>query len=123
MALNKLRGELKAIGITQDEAGELLGMSGNNFNRKLAETVPITRAEMCAIRDKWFPETSLDYLFASDGDVPSEAEQAKSRVEALVENIASDGTPMDREKVEIIGDLMESAERCDPAHVNHVLSI
>lgn len=123
MALNKLRGELKAIGVTQEEVAELLEMSANNFNRKLAETVPITRTEMCAIRDKWFPETSLDYLFASDGDIPSEAERAKSRVQAIADNIANDGTPMDAEKAEIIGDLMESAERCDPAHVNHVLNV
>ena len=68
MALNKLRGELKSIGVTQNEAAELLGMTASNFNRKLAEAVPFTRDEMFTIRDEYFPETSIDYLFQSDGD-------------------------------------------------------
>lgn len=74
MALNKLRGELKAIGVTQEEAGELIGVSGNTFNRKLAETVPFTRDEMFAVKEKYFPETSLDCLFASDGDTPTQTD-------------------------------------------------
>lgn len=72
MALNKLRGELKAIGVTQGEAAAFLNMTASNFNRKLAEAVPFTRDEMFAIRDEYFPESSIDYLFASDGDVPTE---------------------------------------------------
>lgn len=82
MALNKLRGELKAISVTQEEVSDFLGMTVSNFNRKLAETVPITRTEMCAIRDRWFPGVSLDYLFASDGDTPTQTEAFHAQVDA-----------------------------------------
>lgn len=123
MALNKLRGELKTLGVTQAEAGALIGVSGNSFNRKLAETVPFTRDEMFAIKDRWFPETTLDNLFQSDGNIPTESERAKYRVQALADNIATDGTPMDAEKAQIINNLYESSERCDPALVNHVLNV
>lgn len=68
MALNKLRGVMVAEGVKQYEVADFLGMTASNFNRKLAETVPFTRDEMFAIRDKFFPERSLDYLFQSDGD-------------------------------------------------------
>lgn len=123
MSLNNMKAELKRFGITQGEVADFLGMSANNFSLKINEKIPMTVDEARKINTHFLPTVKLDYLLVSDGDIPTEAEQAKSRVEALVENIASDGTPMDREKVEIIGDLMESAERCDPAHVNHVLSI
>lgn len=122
MALNNMKSELVKAGVKQYEAAEFLGMSANNFNRKLAETVPFTRDEMFSLRDRFFPGRTVDYLFASDGDVPSERERAKSRVQAIADNIANDGTPMDTEKAEIISDLMGSAERCNPAFVNHILN-
>lgn len=83
MALNKLRGELKAVGVTQNEAAELLGMTASNFNRKLAEAVPFTRDEMFALRDRYFPETSLDYLFQSDGDKPTKSESLHAQIQAM----------------------------------------
>ena len=66
MALNKLKGELIAAGITQGKAAEFLGMGAGNFNRKLAEAVPFTRDEMFSLRDEFFPEYTIDYLFQSD---------------------------------------------------------
>ena len=84
MALSRLRGELKAIGVTQAEAGSFLdGMTASNFNRKLAESVPFTRDEMFRLRDKYFPDRSIDYLFESDGNVPSKAESLHAQVDAM----------------------------------------
>lgn len=71
MALNNLKSELVKKGIKQYEAAEFLGMSANNFNRKLSEAVPFTRDEMFAIRSEYFPTRTLDYLFQSDGDTPT----------------------------------------------------
>lgn len=90
MALNKLRGELKTIGVTQYEVADFLGMTASNFNRKLAERVPFTRDEMFAIRNKWFPETSLEYLFHSDGDVPTDEELAEASESACEDRWNSD---------------------------------
>ncbi len=83
MALNKLRGELKSICVTQHEVADFLGMTASNFNRKLAEAVPFTRDEMFAIRDHYFPETSIDYLFQSDGDTPTKSESLHAQAEAI----------------------------------------
>lgn len=123
MSFNNLKGELVRGGISQSDVASFLGMSLSNLNKKLSEKIPITRDEMFAIQGRYFPQESLDYLFQSDGDVPTDSERARCRVQALADNIANDGTPMDAEKEEIVSDLMESAERCDPAFVNHVLGI
>lgn len=74
MSFQILRGELKSIGVKQVEVADLLGMTNSNFNRKLAEAVPFTRDEMFAIRDRYFPGVTIDYLFQSDGDKPSTPE-------------------------------------------------
>lgn len=121
MSYMNLKAEMVKHGITQQTAASFLGMSSNNLSMKIREKVPFTVEEAKSLRDEFFPTAQLDYLFQSDGDVPSDAERAKSRVQVLAENIENDGTPMDDEKAEIISDLLESAERCDPAHVNHVL--
>ena len=71
MSFQILRGELKSIGVKQVEVADLLGMTNSNFNRKLAEAVPFTRDEMFAIRDRYFPGVTIDYLFQSDGDKPA----------------------------------------------------
>ncbi len=85
MGLNKLRGELVTFGIKQREVADFLGMTANNFNRKLSEAVPFTRDEMYAIRDEFFPERSIDYLFQSDGDKPTYEEQLSSYAEMVHE--------------------------------------
>ena len=109
MALNKLRGELKSIGVTQNEAAKLLGMTASNFNRKLAETVPFNRDEMFTIRDEYFPETSIDYLFQSDGDKPTKAESLRAQVEAMGDEMRR-AKPGDGEIAEIEGAFHECVD-------------
>lgn len=102
MALNKLRGELVAFGIKQHEVAEFLGMTTSNFNRKLAEAVPFTRDEMFAIRGRYFPEKSIDYLFQSDGDKPTKAESLHAQVDAMGDEMRR-AKPGDGEIAEIEG--------------------
>ena len=83
MALNNLKSELVKKGIKQYEAAEFLGMTANNFNRKLSEAVPFTRDEMFALRSEYFPTRTLDYLFQSDGDTPTKAESLHAQVDAI----------------------------------------
>lgn len=83
MALNNLRGEMVKEGIKQYEVADFLGMTASNFNRKLAESVPFTRDEMFAIRDKYFPGVTVDHLFQSDGDKPTKAESLHAQVDAM----------------------------------------
>lgn len=83
MAFQNLKGELTRAGITQRKVADFLGMSTNNFNRKVAEEIAITRKEMYSIRDKFLPDRSIDYLFESDGNVPSKAESLHAQVDAM----------------------------------------
>lgn len=87
MALNKLRGELKAAGVKQYEAASLLGMTANNFSRKLAEAVPFTRDEMFKLQSEYFPSLTLEHLFQSDGNVPTEAESLHAQVDAMADQM------------------------------------
>lgn len=83
MAFQNLKGELTRAGITQRKVADFLGMSTNNFNRKVAEEIAITRKEMYSIRDEFLPDRSIDYLFESDGNVPSKAESLHAQVDAM----------------------------------------
>lgn len=74
MSLQNLKSELVRNGVKQYEVADFLDMTNSNFAKKLSESIPITREEMYAIRDKYFPNESIDYLFQSDGDKPTKAE-------------------------------------------------
>lgn len=110
MSFQILRGELKSIGVKQVEVADLLGMTNSNFNRKLAETVPFTRDEMFAIRDRYFPGVTIDYLFQSDGDKPTKAESPHAQVEAMGDEMRR-AKPGDGEIAEIKGAFHECADK------------
>lgn len=93
MALNKLRGELASSGVKQVEVAEFLGMSASNFNRKIAESVSFTRDEMYAVRDRFFPELTIDYLFQSDGDKPTYEEQLAAYADMVHEHASGPRQP------------------------------
>ena len=102
MSFQILRGELKSIGVKQVEVADLLGMTNSNFNRKLAEAVPFTRDEMFAIRDRYFPGVTIDYIFQSDGDKPTKAESLRAQVDAMGDEMRR-AKPGDGEIAEIEG--------------------
>lgn len=100
MALNNLKAELVKRGIKQYVIAESLNMTASNLNRKLAESVPFMRDEMYAIRGRYFPELTIDYLFQSDGDKPSKVESLHSQVDLIDEAMrreVGDGDPEVRE--------------------------
>lgn len=109
MALNNLRGEMVKEGIKQYEVADFLGMTASNFNRKLAESVPFTRDEMFAIRDKYFPGVTVDHLFQSDGDRPTKAESLHAQVEAMGDEMRR-AKPGDGEIAEIEGAFHECVD-------------
>lgn len=109
MSFQILRGELKSIGVKQAEVADLLGMTNSNFNRKLAEAVPFTRDEMFAIRDRYFPGVTIDYLFQSDGDKPTKAESLHAQVEAMGDEMRR-AKPGDGEIAEIEGAFHECVD-------------
>lgn len=102
MSFQILRGELKGIGVKQAEVANFLGMTNSNFNRKLAESVPFTRDEMFAIRDRYFPGVTVDHLFQSDGDKPTKAESLHAQVDAMGDEMRR-AKPGDEEIAEIEG--------------------
>lgn len=84
-------------------------MTTSNFNRKLAEAVPFTRDEMFAIRGRYFPEKSIDYLFQSDGDKPTKAESLHAQVDAMGDEMRR-AKPGDGEIAEIEGAFHECVD-------------
>ncbi len=63
--LVNLRAEMVRYGITQSDIAEALGLSRRAVSSRICETVPITIFELTVIRDIFFPDYSLDYLFDS----------------------------------------------------------
>ena len=85
MALCNLKCELVRNGVTQAEVAEFLGMGASNFNKKIAEAVPFTADEIKAVRDRFLPSKTLDYLLESDGYKPSKESRAIARVNAVAD--------------------------------------
>lgn len=63
-----MKAELVRRGITQSDVAKFLGMSPNNLNRKLAETVPMTIDEAKRIRDEFLNDTDIGFLIESDSE-------------------------------------------------------
>ena len=83
MALQNLKAEMRRKGITQAQVAKSLGMSENNFCLKCNERIPMTVDEAKAIRERFMPEFRLDYLLASDGDVPTKRQRDASQLDAI----------------------------------------
>lgn len=83
MSFSNLKAEFARLGIKHQEVADYLEMSLSNFSKKMAEKIPVTRDEMFAIQRRFFPQASLEYLFASDGDTPTKAESLHAQVSAM----------------------------------------
>lgn len=73
MSYQNLKAEMKRYGITQGEVAHFLSMSTNNVSLKINGKVPFTVDEAVMIRDKFFPDTTLDYLMDQTSDRDGEA--------------------------------------------------
>lgn len=65
--LRNLRAELARAGITSIKTvAEATGITSASMYNKMTGRTEFNRSEMMKIRDTFFPEISLDYLFAKD---------------------------------------------------------
>ena len=53
---------MKERGVTQVQAAKAIGVTARGFNKKLRKT-DFTSREMFAIRDKFFPDKSIEDIF------------------------------------------------------------
>lgn len=109
MAFNNLKAEMIRHGITQEEIANNLGMSRCNFNLKINEKVPTTIVEATEIKSHFFPELSMDYLFASDGRAAGVRESAHAQVDLIEDALRRDGL-LDEEAREVVAGLHEGVE-------------
>lgn len=61
--LGNLRIEMKKAGISQNDLVELLDTNANTICQKLNGKREFKASEMFIIKNKFFPELSLEYLF------------------------------------------------------------
>lgn len=120
MAFCNLKAEMARVKVSQADVAEFLGMSTSNFNLKINERIPITVQEAEEIKNRFFPGLTLDYLFASDGDVPSKELRAMSRVESVADAML-EGNEDDPEIQEIADHLRETARCVDSDRVLRIL--
>ena len=83
MSLTNLKAEMTRGGITQSLVAESLGMTTGNLNLKINERIPMTVDEAKSIKHGFFPDLDLDYLLASDGDVPTKRQRDASQLDAI----------------------------------------
>ena len=119
MAYQNLKAELKRYGLSYSMVADLLGMSLNNFSLKANERIPMTVDEAKAIRDKFCPDADLDYLLASDGDVPTRRQRADAAVESFIERaFEHEDEPLRSIEAD---ELRAKARAVDPEHVIKVI--
>ena len=61
-----LKKEMERERVSIRQIAEYLGMSSNNLSLKANGYVAFKCSEMVAIRDKFFPDASLDYLLVAE---------------------------------------------------------
>ena len=62
MSYQNMKAEMRRFGITQGDIAAFLKMSTNNVSLKINGKVPFTVDEALKIRDRFFPNATLDYL-------------------------------------------------------------
>ena len=61
-----LAAEKARFGITNEQIGEVIGKSKDSVDKKMSGEVGFKLNEMNAIKNKFFPGLTLDYLFEED---------------------------------------------------------
>lgn len=64
--LLNLKSEIIRINSSSNIIAKAIGISKEAMSHKVTEKTQFTRDEMFAIHEKFFPETDMKYLFASD---------------------------------------------------------
>lgn len=119
MAYQNMKAEMKRYSITQSQVADLLGMSTNNVSLKINERIPMTVEEAKEIQQKFLSHASLDYLLASDGDVPTKRQRADAAVESFIERaFEHEDEPLRSIEAD---ELRAKARAVDPEHVIKVI--
>ena len=63
-----LNGKITERGILRRDIAKSIGVSSRAFRNKMTGVAPFTWDEVTLIRQKYFPDCSLEQLFASDED-------------------------------------------------------
>lgn len=63
-----LNGKITERGILRKDIAKSIGVSSRAFRNKMTGVAPFTWDEVTLIRQKYFPDCSLEQLFASDED-------------------------------------------------------
>lgn len=111
MTLTVLCKRMAADDVEPSAVADFLDISDRGFDRKLAEALPFMRDEMFALRDRFFPDESIDRLFQSDGDVPTHLEKMNARIDVMEDSMLQQKGYLDGEDVEIIRGLREQAQK------------
>ena len=85
LAYQNMKAEMNRYSIQQSQVADPLGMSTNNVSLKINERIPMTVEKAKEIQQKFLPHANLDYLLASDGDVPTKRQRADAAVESFIE--------------------------------------
>lgn len=73
MSYQNMKAEMRRFGVTQGDIAAFLKMSTNNVSLKINGKVPFTVDEALKIRDRFFPNATLDYLMGKASDRDGEA--------------------------------------------------
>ena len=63
-----LAGEIARRGVKKAAISRHLGISDKSFSNKMSGRSPFTLCEATAIQHHFFPDVSMDVLFAKEGD-------------------------------------------------------
>lgn len=55
--------EMRANKVTQDVVAKMLGLSNTSMSMKVRGVTDFSSSEMFAIKEKFFPDLTLEYLF------------------------------------------------------------
>lgn len=66
MDCRNLRAEMARNGISKKQAEEVIGLSAPSMYRRFQGSTDFKVGELAKIRDRFFPELSLDYLAGFD---------------------------------------------------------
>lgn len=61
--MRNLKAEMARKNVTKDELAKLLNKTPQTIRNRLNEKLPFTQDEMQKIRDTYFKDLSIDYLF------------------------------------------------------------
>lgn len=79
-----LRAEMARQKLTSKRTAEESGINERTFSNKMTGRYPFNHREMIAIRDRFFPNMTLDYLFETEEEANNKVKQISDRAKLSV---------------------------------------